>query len=182
MDPTGLPGGPQVAPGPTPGLTAQEGSKGEHPGSAGRPGLQEKLAWKGWSPSLGCLGGRAGQTAQEGQQGADTHLHEGVAFGHEAPSGDLLELLTDVRDAGGFQDQGLMLLDEGQRHPEDDLGALVEQTIPDAKHGLQRKRQRVSAWPPSRPQSAPGALTSMGRTSTNRQMNQRDTTRVHSRP
>lgn len=66
MDVTGLPGGPQVAPGPTPGLTAQEGSKGEHPGSAGHPGLQEKLAWKGWSPSLGCLGRRAGQPAQGG--------------------------------------------------------------------------------------------------------------------
>lgn len=33
---------------------------------------------------------------------ADTHLHEAVTLGHEMPPGDLLELLTEVGDAGGL--------------------------------------------------------------------------------
>lgn len=112
---------------------------------------------------------------------ADTHLHEAVALSDEAAPGDLLELLTEVRDAGGLQDGGLVMLEEGQCHPEDDLGPLAEQAVPDTQHRLRRER-RVSARPCRRPQAQLGALTSTGRTSTNRQMNQRDATRVHSTP
>lgn len=125
---------------------------------------------------------RVGLEGPEPRRGADTHLHEGVALGHEAPPGDLLEPLTDVGDAGGLQDEGLVLLDEGQGHAEDDLGAFAEQTIPDAEHRLRGTGSASARPPPPRPRSRRGTLTSTGSTSTNRQMNQRDTTSVHSTP
>uniref|UniRef100_A0A8C2RZZ4 Lysosome-associated membrane glycoprotein 1 n=1 Tax=Capra hircus TaxID=9925 RepID=A0A8C2RZZ4_CAPHI len=87
----------------------------------------------------------------------------------------------EVGDTGGLQDGGLVMLEEGQRHPEDDLGPLAEQAVPDTQHRLWRER-RVSAQPCRRPRAQLGALTSTGRTSTKRQMNQRDATRVHSTP
>lgn len=135
----------------------------------GRGGVSTLVSW---SPSLGTRGATGV---------ADTHLHEAVALGHETPPGDLLELLTEVGDAGGLQDGGLVMLEEGQGHSEEDLGPLTEQAVPDAQHRLRRER-RVSARPCRRPRARPGALTSTGRTSTNRQMNQRDATRVHSTP
>lgn len=127
-------------------------------------------------------GGRgvSGQVSR-GPRAADTHLHEAVALSDKAAPGDLLELLTEVGDTGGLQDGGLVMLEEGQRHPEDDLGPLAEQAVPDTQHRLWRER-RVSAQPCRRPRAQLGALTSTGRTSTKRQMNQRDATRVHSTP
>ena len=158
------------------------------PASTGTSGRPRRSQGAGLTCSGGVPGGNphsrrrgASVPVSRGPSVADTHLHETVALGDEAAPGDLLELLTEVGDAGGLQDGGLVMLEEGQCHPEDDLGPLAEQAVPDTQHRL-RREGRVSARPCGRPQAQPCALTSTGRTSTNRQMNQRDATRVHSTP
>lgn len=59
-----------------------------------------------------------------------------MAVLHEGASGDALEALADVRQVLRLQNQVLMVADQSQSHAEQDLGALVEQTVPDPQHRL----------------------------------------------
>lgn len=138
---TGLPVGPRLR-----GKAGLEGAACE----GGVKGTSEAEVWREHRDSR-----RARQTGRarapasraEGSSRAqrtlspNTHLHEGVALGHKPPSGELLELFTNVCETGGFQNQSLVLLNQGQGHPEDNLRAFIEQTVPDPKHRLQRDRQ-----------------------------------------
>ena len=123
-------------------------------GTSGRPRRSQ-------GAGLTCSGGVPGGNPHSRQRGvsvpvsrgpsvADTHLHETVALGDEAAPGDLLELLTEVGDAGGLQDGGLVMLEEGQCHPEDDLDACR----PEEKRPWMISLG-VSAWPVHRVLTAP---------------------------
>lgn len=54
----------------------------------------------------------------------------------EGASGDAFEALADVRQVLRLQNHVLMVADQSQSHAEQDLGALVEQTVPDPQHRL----------------------------------------------
>lgn len=111
-----------------------------------------------------------------------TDLHESVAVLHEGSSGDAFEALADVRQVLRLQNHILMMVDQSQGHTEHDLRTLVEQTVPDPQNRLTEPKHRISREPINHMITLGCSITSTGRMSMNRQMNQRETTRVHMTP
>lgn len=71
------------------------------------------------------------------------YLHESVAFFHKRAAGDLLEGLAHVRQWPGLFNQSLVVVDQCQRHTEQDFWALVEQAIPNSKNSLRWSSDRT---------------------------------------
>lgn len=93
------------------------------------------------------------------------HLHEGMTFQRKRSTGDLSEALTHVRQRAGSQDLWLVVHDERQGNTEENLGAFVEETVPDPQDRLQGKGttgslEKIYA------NALQFSLTSIGRTST----------------
>lgn len=66
------------------------------------------------------------------------YLHERMALLHEGPEGHVFEALAHVWQRPRlFHHCHLVLVDHRQGNAEEDLGPLVEETIPDPKHRLQ---------------------------------------------
>lgn len=65
-----------------------------------------------------------------------SYLHKSVAVFHEGALGDLFEAVADVGKVPRLQDEGLVVMDQGQRHAEQDLGPFVEQAVPDPQNSL----------------------------------------------
>lgn len=67
------------------------------------------------------------------------HLHEGVTLQRKGSTGDLSEAPTHVGQGAGPQDLWLVVHDERQSYTEENLGAFVEETVPDPQDRLQGK-------------------------------------------
>lgn len=93
------------------------------------------------------------------------HLHEGMTFQRKGSTGDLSEALTHVGQRAGSQDLRLVVHDERQGHAEENLGAFVEEAVPDPQDRLQGKGP-TGGLDKSHASTLQSSLTSIGRTST----------------
>lgn len=93
------------------------------------------------------------------------HLHEGMTFQRKRSTGDLSEALAHVRQGAGSQDLRLVVHDERQGNAEENLGAFVEETVPDPQDRLQGK-ETTGSLEKIHANTLQFPLTSIGRTST----------------
>lgn len=94
-----------------------------------------------------------------------SHLHKGMTFQRKSSTGDLSEALTHVRQRAGSQDLWLVVHDERQSNTEENLGAFVEETVPDPQDRLQGK-EPTGSLEKTYANTLQFSLTSIGRTST----------------
>lgn len=66
----------------------------------------------------------------------ESYLHERVTVVNIRAFSDVFEAFTDVWKILSWKNIGLMLSDQRKSHTEENLRALVEQTVPDAKNRL----------------------------------------------
>lgn len=63
-----------------------------------------------------------------------------MAIQGEGSAGDLFKALDHIGQGAGPQDLRLVVADQSQGDPKQDLRTLVEQTIPDPQNSLDRQR------------------------------------------
>lgn len=93
------------------------------------------------------------------------HLHEGMTFQRKGSTGDPSEALTHVSQRAGSQDLRLVVHDERQGNAKENLGAFVEETVPDPQHRLQGE-ETTGSLEETCANTLRISLTSIGRTST----------------